>query len=334
MADPQMNTPVPKSALPDLPGDAVARVAEKRGKATLPLAAALDAFWINCPHSLTKRVSASDLAPLFARYAEALFDAHAEEYLKLIRDDQRLKELLNSELPGVVTDEILPPTSDSKPPGSSDIIGLGESLAAYTDRIGEAVRSATPKPKMIWEHSDDWRYGESDEQFLERMTGEPPGFDPGFSTAEGTWETQMEDACRGAMGALSYKAYSRAWVWALRDGRNRSEFKEILLASIREYVDRWLEQVARPTPLEEGLPATRDRAAKRFESTITSAIAVQRMDAYIKSKGIGLTTFANQAKITDRTLRTFRNTGAVRRDTFDAIAKAMDTTTEELLKPE
>ncbi|MBZ5641154.1 MAG: hypothetical protein LAO19_00175 [Acidobacteriia bacterium] len=74
--------------------------------------------------------------------------------------------------------------------------------------------------------------------------------------------------------------------------------------------------------------------AKRLNVTIGSPIAARRMEAYLESKGIGLTEFASRIGTTDRTLRTFRKTGRVRRDIFEAIAKAMGTTKETLLKSE
>jgi len=74
--------------------------------------------------------------------------------------------------------------------------------------------------------------------------------------------------------------------------------------------------------------------SKRLEASITSPIAVRRMEDYLKSKGMGLTEFAGKSCTTDRTLRKFRQTGKVRRGIFDAIAKAMGTTREALLKPE
>jgi hypothetical protein len=77
--------------------------------------------------------------------------------------------------------------------------------------------------------------------------------------------------------------------------------------------------------------ATPDVAAPRFSGTITSRDAVERMDAYIVGRGLGLTEFACQAGTTDRTLRSFRKTATVRRDIFDGIAKAMGLTREELL---
>jgi hypothetical protein len=57
------------------------------------------------------------------------------------------------------------------------------------------------------------------------------------------------------------------------------------------------------------------------------------MEAYMESHG-GQTAFATKVGTTDRTLRSFRKTGRVRRDIFKNIAGAMDIRPDELLKPE
>ena len=80
--------------------------------------------------------------------------------------------------------------------------------------------------------------------------------------------------------------------------------------------------------LNNGVPIVNTR----MRATITSKIAARRMEAYLEAKNIGLTEFAIQAQTTDRTLRSFRKTGKVRRDIFDNIAKAMGTTRDALLK--
>jgi hypothetical protein len=76
------------------------------------------------------------------------------------------------------------------------------------------------------------------------------------------------------------------------------------------------------------------RRHKRLRATIDSPSAAKRMETYLESHGIGQTQFAVQVGTTDRTLRTFRKTGKVRRDIFESIAKAMGTTKEVLLKRE
>jgi hypothetical protein len=73
---------------------------------------------------------------------------------------------------------------------------------------------------------------------------------------------------------------------------------------------------------------------RRLPSTVTSEIAARRMEAYMTSNAIGQTEFAGSVGTTDRTLRAFRKTGKVRRNIFDAIARAMGTTREALLNPE
>ena len=69
----------------------------------------------------------------------------------------------------------------------------------------------------------------------------------------------------------------------------------------------------------------------RLPSTITSPSAARKLEAYVQGRGIGLTEFATQIGTTDRTLRSFRKTGKIRRSIFEGIAKAMGTTKESLL---
>jgi hypothetical protein len=73
---------------------------------------------------------------------------------------------------------------------------------------------------------------------------------------------------------------------------------------------------------------------KRLQSTISSPLAARRVEAYLDSNPMKRTEFAVQAQTTDRTLRSFRKTGKVRRDIFENIAKAMGVTPEALLKQE
>lgn len=73
------------------------------------------------------------------------------------------------------------------------------------------------------------------------------------------------------------------------------------------------------------------RSHDRLPSTVDSLSAARKMEAFIKSKGIGLTEFATSAGVTDRTLRSFRKTGKIRRSLLAQIAKAMGTTKENML---
>jgi hypothetical protein len=74
-------------------------------------------------------------------------------------------------------------------------------------------------------------------------------------------------------------------------------------------------------------------SSKRAKATVNCPSAAQQMEEWLEDKVIGLTKFANQIGITDRTLRSFRKTGKIRRDSFQKIAELMGTTAEELLKP-
>jgi hypothetical protein len=81
------------------------------------------------------------------------------------------------------------------------------------------------------------------------------------------------------------------------------------------------------------LPGTDGSATKRLRATVSSTAAARKMEAYMESHD-GQTAFATKVGTTDRTLRSFRQTGRVRRDIFIAIAGAMGTTRDELIKPE
>lgn len=71
---------------------------------------------------------------------------------------------------------------------------------------------------------------------------------------------------------------------------------------------------------------------RRMSASIHSPSAARKVEAFIEAKGIGLTNFATSAGLTDRTLRSFRKTGRIRRSLLDGIAQAMGTTREELLR--
>jgi len=72
---------------------------------------------------------------------------------------------------------------------------------------------------------------------------------------------------------------------------------------------------------------------RKFSATIKSLSAAKKVEEYLHGKQIGLTEFANRINVTDRTLRSFRKSGRIRRDSFAAIAKEMGTTPDELMKP-
>ena len=125
------------------------------------------------------------------------------------------------------------------------------------------------------------------------------------------------------------------WVW--RD--DSRDWNMLFMAEAAEWRARLLE-VADEAPVEPDRPASPTETevvppcrAKRLRSTITSPVAARRLEGFLERSNIGPTEFASRVPTTDRTLRAFRQTGKVRRDIFDAIARAMGTSKESLLKP-
>jgi hypothetical protein len=139
--------------------------------------------------------------------------------------------------------------------------------------------------------------------------------------AEQTFHSQRMDL-------LSSQAQSRIEAQAQREFQIEERKKQLRLEKSMAEVAS-IEDSA-PGSLIQLSPAVKPA---RSPGTIQSWIAVSRMDAYIDAKGLGQTEFAGLARTTDRTIRSFRKTGKVRRDIFDQIAKAMGITREELIKP-
>lgn len=71
---------------------------------------------------------------------------------------------------------------------------------------------------------------------------------------------------------------------------------------------------------------------KRLPRSIGTPEAVNAAVEYMQSKGLTETQFGNQFQSTDRTVRSFRRTGKLRRSAFKAMAESMDLTIEELLR--
>lgn len=72
---------------------------------------------------------------------------------------------------------------------------------------------------------------------------------------------------------------------------------------------------------------------RRLSGSVDCPWAARRMEAFLEENGIGPPEFAGRVKTTERTLRSFRRSGRIRREIFKAIAEAMGTTPEALLKP-
>jgi len=70
---------------------------------------------------------------------------------------------------------------------------------------------------------------------------------------------------------------------------------------------------------------------QRLPSTVNSPAAARKLEEFLKRENIGQTEFAIQVSTTDRTIRSFRKSGRIRRQIFDRIARQMGMTREELL---
>jgi hypothetical protein len=65
--------------------------------------------------------------------------------------------------------------------------------------------------------------------------------------------------------------------------------------------------------------------------SIYCAAAVERVEEYVRVHGLNYTEFANQAKTSDKTLRSFRTNKRIRSSVLDGIANAMGLTREKLI---
>jgi hypothetical protein len=78
------------------------------------------------------------------------------------------------------------------------------------------------------------------------------------------------------------------------------------------------------------LPPPHSRS--KLPKSVTSLAAALKMEEHINSIAMQPKNFAKMVETTERTLRRFRKTGKIQRDTFEKIAKAMGTTPEALQK--
>jgi hypothetical protein len=151
-----------------------------------------------------------------------------------------------------------------------------------------------------------------------------------------SWQIQrhIADFCSRLADSHTAQLLAGDWVEGAKEAeRARVHVYRQLAAFAHEVLDEAMLSTAANGggAVEQGFNEARNR---RLRATVTSLVAARRMEDYMNSKGIGQTEFARKVGTTDRTLRTFRRTGKVRRDIFEAIASAMETTKEALLKPE
>jgi hypothetical protein len=131
---------------------------------------------------------------------------------------------------------------------------------------------------------------------------------------------------------------SKRGVTLRHHGLTLAEMRQAMAASLEEPIKARLataitDQVkASIANTSTTAPAEKETRHKRLSATIHCPKAARQMEDYIAKNGLDQTKFAIKAGTTDRTLRSFRQTGRVRRDIFENIAKAMGTTKEALIK--
>jgi hypothetical protein len=86
-----------------------------------------------------------------------------------------------------------------------------------------------------------------------------------------------------------------------------------------------------PHSIEEEEQPIDSPPTKTTKGTIYAPKSVEKLDAYLAKTQMGFTEFAAKAGTSDKTLRSFRQTGRVRRYIFDGIARAMGLSRDELL---
>lgn len=122
----------------------------------------------------------------------------------------------------------------------------------------------------------------------------------------------------------------------LRAARAADPFSKKLTEASISVLDRIIrENQPKPKDAPKASPAAiaqKDTRPKRLPSTIGSPGSVRRLDEFLLQKGFGVTEFSVLADVNERSVRKFRSGGKIRRDIFEAIAKAMKLTKDEFLK--
>jgi hypothetical protein len=120
-----------------------------------------------------------------------------------------------------------------------------------------------------------------------------------------------------------------------------------MIEAVRDALKAHIDTLPRPSAVRLALifpvpVLSTDNAAKEGENCpspgqlsgiVKSPSAARRLEEHLRRHpALGLSKFATLVPTTDRTIRSFRKTGKVRRDIFEGIAKAMGVTVDDLLK--
>jgi len=163
-----------------------------------------------------------------------------------------------------------------------------------------------------------------------------------YSSKINLW--QWEDAIANEAIRIAYSCWKNLSL--LPDG---AFSREELMRSIVQHVGRPLNSIPLIKPVMEATssdapllamakaavkmagPITPPISKSRLSPMVTAPQAARKLEKYLSDKGVSQTDFAGHAQTTDRTLRNFRSTGKVRKDIFENIAKAMQTTKDDLM---
>jgi hypothetical protein len=116
--------------------------------------------------------------------------------------------------------------------------------------------------------------------------------------------------------------------------RDRELHKVVMEAVEKAFPSEPSAPLSNPPAAPSSRRQTPSHLSNRLPRTLTSPEAAKRPDAYLVEGIIGLNEFSIKSGLSERTIRTVRKTGKADRATFDSIAKAMNTTREQLLAPE
>lgn len=93
-------------------------------------------------------------------------------------------------------------------------------------------------------------------------------------------------------------------------------------------------EIAAATVVGDRAELRKKAPRKRMSRTLGSAEALRVVTDYLEHTKLTDTQFGNQFNTTDRTVRSFRTTGEMRRSNFEAMATSMGLTSDQLLRGE
>jgi len=108
----------------------------------------------------------------------------------------------------------------------------------------------------------------------------------------------------------------------------------VTLEDSRLTIDVTTLQIAAVTMVGDRTELRKKAPRKRMSRTLGSAEALRVVTEYLDQTKLTDTQFGNQFDTTDRTVRSFRRTGKMRRSNFEAMATSIGLTRDQLLRGE